>query len=101
LIDLYALYGLVFTDATRVIGFWLAFNAVQLAVAIVAFRLDHEPLRPLWALPLQQFVYRQLMYLVIIESTISALIGARAAWKHIPRTGDVEVPHTTVTEPAG
>jgi cellulose synthase/poly-beta-1,6-N-acetylglucosamine synthase-like glycosyltransferase/peptidoglycan/xylan/chitin deacetylase (PgdA/CDA1 family) len=101
LIDLYALYGLVFTDAPRVIGFWLAFNAVQLAVAIVAFRLDHEPLRPLWALPLQQLLYRQLMYLVIIESTISALIGARAAWKHIPRTGDVEVPRTPATEPAG
>jgi cellulose synthase/poly-beta-1,6-N-acetylglucosamine synthase-like glycosyltransferase/peptidoglycan/xylan/chitin deacetylase (PgdA/CDA1 family) len=100
LIDLYALYGLVFTDATRVIGFWLAFNAAQLIVAIVAFRLDHQPLRPLWALPLQQLVYRQLMYLVIIESTISALIGARAAWKHIPRTGDVELPHTTATEPA-
>jgi cellulose synthase/poly-beta-1,6-N-acetylglucosamine synthase-like glycosyltransferase/peptidoglycan/xylan/chitin deacetylase (PgdA/CDA1 family) len=100
LIDLYALYGLVFTDAVRVIGFWLAFNATQLVVAVVAFRLDREPLGPLWALPLQQLVYRQLMYLVIIESTISALVGTRAAWKHIPRTGDVEVPRTPATEPA-
>jgi hypothetical protein len=40
--------------------------------------MDKEPLRPLWALPLQQFVYRQLMYVVIIESTISALVGSRA-----------------------
>jgi len=101
LIDLYALYGLVFTDPVRVIGFWLAFNAAQLVVAVVAFRLDREPLGPIWALPLQQLVYRQLMYLVIIESTISALVGARAAWKHIPRTGDVEVPRTTATEPTG
>jgi cellulose synthase/poly-beta-1,6-N-acetylglucosamine synthase-like glycosyltransferase len=101
LIDLYALYGLVFTDPMRVIGFWLAFNAAQLVVAVVAFRLDREPLGPLWALPLQQLVYRQLMYLVIIESTISALVGARAAWKHIPRTGDVEVPRSAATEPAG
>jgi cellulose synthase/poly-beta-1,6-N-acetylglucosamine synthase-like glycosyltransferase/peptidoglycan/xylan/chitin deacetylase (PgdA/CDA1 family) len=100
LIDLYALYGLVFTDAVRVIGFWLAFNATQLVVAVVAFRLDREPLGPLWALPLQQLVYRQLMYLVIIESTISALVGTRAAWKHIPRTGDVEVPRTPATEQA-
>jgi hypothetical protein len=38
---------------------------------------------------------------VIIESTISALVGARAAWKHISRTGDVEVPRTPATEPAG
>jgi hypothetical protein len=28
---------------------------------------------------------------VIIESTIGALIGVRAHWQHIPRTGDVEV----------
>ena len=48
-------------------------------------------MRPLWALPLQQFVYRQLMYVVIIESTVSALVGIRAHWKTIPRTGDVEV----------
>lgn len=61
-------------------------------IVIAAFKLDGESLRPLWALPLQQFLYRQLMYLVIIEATISALIGARASWKHIPRTGDVEVP---------
>jgi hypothetical protein len=35
------------------------------------------------------------MYLVIIESTISALVGARATWKTIPRTGDVELPPST------
>ena len=92
LIDLFAFYGLVFTDAGRVVVAWVAFNAVQLALAAFAFRLDGESLRPLWALPLQQFVYRQLMYVVIIESTISALIGIRAHWQTIPRTGDVEVP---------
>ena len=59
--------------------------------ASTAFRLDREPLRPLWALPLQQFVYRQLMYLVIIESSVSALQGVRSAWRHLPRTGEVVV----------
>jgi cellulose synthase/poly-beta-1,6-N-acetylglucosamine synthase-like glycosyltransferase len=92
LIDLYAIYGLIFTNPVPVIAFWLAFNAGQLVIAIAAFKLDRESMRPLWALPLQQFLYRQLMYLVIIEATISALIGARASWKHIPRTGDVEIP---------
>ena len=91
LIDVFAFYGLVFGDPLHVIVAWSAFNAVQVALAAYAFRLDHEPLRPLWALPLQQFVYRQLMYVVIIESTVSALVGIRAHWKTIPRTGDVEV----------
>jgi hypothetical protein len=35
------------------------------------------------------------MYLVIIESTISALVGARTTWRTIPRTGDVEIPPTS------
>jgi cellulose synthase/poly-beta-1,6-N-acetylglucosamine synthase-like glycosyltransferase len=92
LIDLFAMYAIIFTDPRPVLGFWLAFNLVQVVVAAIAFRLDREPLGPLWALPLQQFVYRQVMYLVVIESVVSALVGARAAWKHIPRTGDVEIP---------
>jgi hypothetical protein len=91
LIDVFALYGLVFGDPLHVIAAWSAFNALQVALAAYAFRLDREPLDPLWALPLQQFVYRQLMYVVIIESTISALVGMRAHWQTIPRTGDVEV----------
>ena len=94
LIDLFALYGLVFTNPLPVIGYWLAFNAVQVALAAFAFRIDGESLRPLWALPLQQFVYRQLMYLVIIESTVSAIVGTRAHWGSLERTGDVEITST-------
>jgi cellulose synthase/poly-beta-1,6-N-acetylglucosamine synthase-like glycosyltransferase/peptidoglycan/xylan/chitin deacetylase (PgdA/CDA1 family) len=91
LIDLFALYGLVFTGATRTLVVWLIFNVVQMLIAVFGFRLDRESLKPLWALPLQQFVYRQLMYLVIIESTVSALQGVRSGWKHLPRTGEVVV----------
>jgi cellulose synthase/poly-beta-1,6-N-acetylglucosamine synthase-like glycosyltransferase len=91
LIDVFALYGLLFTNPMPVLAFWLGFNALQLLLAGVAFRMDRESFRPLWALPLQQFVYRQLMYVVIIESTISALVGARARWRHLTRTGEVDV----------
>jgi cellulose synthase/poly-beta-1,6-N-acetylglucosamine synthase-like glycosyltransferase/peptidoglycan/xylan/chitin deacetylase (PgdA/CDA1 family) len=94
LIDLFALYGLLFTNPLPVIGYWLAFNAIQVGLGVFAFRIDREPLGPLWALPLQQFVYRQLMYLVIIESTISALVGTRAHWERLERTGDVEIQST-------
>jgi cellulose synthase/poly-beta-1,6-N-acetylglucosamine synthase-like glycosyltransferase len=91
LIDLFSIYGLVFTGAVRTLAVWGVFNLVQLMVAVYAFKLDREPMRPLWALPLQQFVYRQLMYLVIIESTVSALQGVRSGWRHLPRTGDAVV----------
>ncbi|MDX6698769.1 MAG: hypothetical protein QOE65_2166 [Solirubrobacteraceae bacterium] len=91
LIDLFAVYGVLFTDPVRVIGAWFAFNVLQLGVALYGFRLDGESPRPLWALPLQQFVYRQLMYLVVIESSVSAVKGLRAGWKHLPRTGDAMI----------
>jgi cellulose synthase/poly-beta-1,6-N-acetylglucosamine synthase-like glycosyltransferase/peptidoglycan/xylan/chitin deacetylase (PgdA/CDA1 family) len=100
LIDLYALYGVVFTDAGRVLLAWVAFNAVQLLIAVYGFRLDKESIKPLWALPLQQFVYRQLMYLVIIESTVSALQGVRSGWKHLPRTGDAVIATAKAKTPA-
>jgi cellulose synthase/poly-beta-1,6-N-acetylglucosamine synthase-like glycosyltransferase len=92
LIDLFALYGVVFLDPVPVLAYWLGFNALSLGLAVYAFRLDRESLRPLWALPLQQIVYRQLMYLVVIESVISASRGTRLRWQNIERTGDVEVP---------
>jgi len=91
LVDLFALYGILFLDPVPVLVYWGGFNALMLAQAVYAFRLDGESLRPLWALPLQQFVYRQLMYLVVIQSIASAFQGIRLRWAHVERSGDVEV----------
>jgi cellulose synthase/poly-beta-1,6-N-acetylglucosamine synthase-like glycosyltransferase len=91
-IDLFALYGVLFLDPAPVLAYWLGFNAIQLALGIYAFRLDGERLGPLWLLPLQQFLYRQLMYLVVIQSIASALLGTRLRWHKLPRTGDVATP---------
>ena len=82
---------MVFSDPVPVLAFWAAFNVVQLALGAYAFRLDGESLRPLWAMPLQQFVYRQLMYLVVIESVRTALRGSRLHWRPIERSGEIEV----------
>jgi cellulose synthase/poly-beta-1,6-N-acetylglucosamine synthase-like glycosyltransferase/peptidoglycan/xylan/chitin deacetylase (PgdA/CDA1 family) len=91
LIDVFAIYGLIFLDSVEILGFWLAFNALQLGLGWYAFRLDRERPWPLLAMPLQQFVYRQLMYLVVIESILSAIGGTRMHWRPIPRRGEVEV----------
>jgi cellulose synthase/poly-beta-1,6-N-acetylglucosamine synthase-like glycosyltransferase/peptidoglycan/xylan/chitin deacetylase (PgdA/CDA1 family) len=91
IVDLFALYGVVFLDPLPVVGYWLAFNGLQLAQGWYAFRLDRESPRPLWTIPLQQFVYRQLMYLVVIESIVSALRGTRLRWQRVERTGEIEI----------
>jgi cellulose synthase/poly-beta-1,6-N-acetylglucosamine synthase-like glycosyltransferase/peptidoglycan/xylan/chitin deacetylase (PgdA/CDA1 family) len=90
LIDLFAVSGLIFLDPIPVLAYWAAFNLLQLALAAYAFRMDGESLWPLWRMPLQQFVYRQLMYLVVIESVISAMLGIRVRWQHIERRGGVK-----------
>ena len=94
LIDAAALYGVVFLDPLPLLGYWVAFNILQLSLGVYAFRLDRESLRPLWALPLQQFVYRQLMYLVVAQATISAVRGVRLRWQHVERSGEIEVAPT-------
>jgi hypothetical protein len=74
---------------------WLAVLAIQLATALLAFRLDRERYRPLWTLPLQQFVYRQLMYLVLLQSAVTAVTGGRLRWHKLRRTGEAaaSAPH--------
>jgi cellulose synthase/poly-beta-1,6-N-acetylglucosamine synthase-like glycosyltransferase/peptidoglycan/xylan/chitin deacetylase (PgdA/CDA1 family) len=87
LIDILAIDGLIFFDPVMTAAGWLAMLVLQFLAAILAFRLDREKLRPLWALPLQQFVYRQLMYAIIIQSIVTALAGTRLRWQKLRRFG--------------
>jgi cellulose synthase/poly-beta-1,6-N-acetylglucosamine synthase-like glycosyltransferase len=87
LVDLFALYGLIFLDPAPVLAFWLGFTILQVGIAVYALRLDGESLRPVWVLPLQQFVYRQLMYLVVIQSMVTAAVGVALPWQRVERTG--------------
>ncbi|MEU6218293.1 bi-functional transferase/deacetylase, partial [Streptomyces sp. NPDC047022] len=90
--DIFAVYGLLFLDPVRITGLWLAFLLLQLLMGLYAFRLDGEPPGPLWSLPLQQFVYRQLMYLVVIQSVFTAISGSRLRWQRIERYGSLHAP---------
>ena len=86
-VDVFSIYGLVFLNPVKVTLFWLTFVLLQALAGGYALRLDGERLRPLCLLPLQQVVYRQLMYLVTIQSVITALIGTRQRWQAISRAG--------------
>ncbi|WP_370614917.1 bifunctional polysaccharide deacetylase/glycosyltransferase family 2 protein [Mumia sp. Pv 4-285] len=87
IVDVFAIYGLIFLDPLNVIGLWLAFLGLQLATSVYAFRLDGERLAPLWTLALQQVVYRQLMYLVVIQSVWTSVAGLRLRWQRMERYG--------------
>ncbi|RAG81171.1 bi-functional transferase/deacetylase [Streptacidiphilus pinicola] len=91
-VDIFALYGLVFLNPLHVIGLWLGFMLLQFLMGLYAFRLDGERAGPLWSLPLQQFVYRQLMYLVVIQSAVTAVAGVRLRWQRMERYGSLQAP---------
>ncbi|MFF5144204.1 bifunctional polysaccharide deacetylase/glycosyltransferase family 2 protein [Streptomyces sp. NPDC013157] len=88
-VDVFAVYGLIFLDPLRITALWLAFLLLQLLMGLYAFRLDGERPGPLWSLPLQQFVYRQLMYLVVIQSVFTAISGSRLRWQRMERYGSL------------
>ncbi|MEV0221391.1 bifunctional polysaccharide deacetylase/glycosyltransferase family 2 protein [Streptomyces sp. NPDC050704] len=87
IIDIFALYGLLFSDSRLSAWVWLSFLLVQLVCAGYALRLDGERVRALWSMPFQLFVYRQLMYLVVIQSVVAALLGNRLKWHRMQRSG--------------
>ncbi|MEU4348793.1 bifunctional polysaccharide deacetylase/glycosyltransferase family 2 protein [Streptomyces sp. NPDC023838] len=92
LIDVFLLYGLLFGPTEKTVLAWLGVLAIQLVCAAYAFRLDRERLTHLISLPLQQILYRQLMYVVLLQSWITALTGGRLRWQKLRRTGVVEAP---------
>jgi cellulose synthase/poly-beta-1,6-N-acetylglucosamine synthase-like glycosyltransferase/peptidoglycan/xylan/chitin deacetylase (PgdA/CDA1 family) len=91
-VDVFAIYGLIFLNPLRVCLVWGGFLALQFGMGVYAFRLDGEKAGPLWSLPLQQFVYRQLMYLVVIQSVFTALAGSVLRWQRMERYGSLGVP---------
>ncbi|MFC4497166.1 bifunctional polysaccharide deacetylase/glycosyltransferase family 2 protein [Streptomyces ovatisporus] len=89
-VDVFFLYGLFFRHPLEALGVWLGFLLMQMVTAAYALRLDREPMRELWALPLQLFVYRQLLYFVIIQSVVTALLGNRLKWQRMRRSGTAD-----------
>jgi GT2 family glycosyltransferase len=81
------------TDVLRMGVYWLGFTAIDLLCGFVAYRLDVREKRfPAFLLLAQRFVYRQLMYSVVIRAVGSALAGMGIGWGKLERTGSVSAP---------
>src|SRR5206468_2244833 len=68
-------------NSLYLIGFMYAFFfVIELIGSFIAFRLDREDNRVLVWLFWQRFLYRQLMYAVLLKSLKTAVSGMRAGW---------------------
>ena len=73
------------------LGYFSAFSALEFAGAIIALRMDKGDMRLLPWLLLQRFVYRQLMYYVILKSIVAAIRGSAIGWNKLERTGTAQI----------
>ena len=78
------------TDVLAMGLYWLIFTAIDVICGGIAYRLDErEPRYPALLLVAQRFIYRQIMYWVVIRAISAALGGWWVGWGKLERTGAV------------
>jgi cellulose synthase/poly-beta-1,6-N-acetylglucosamine synthase-like glycosyltransferase/peptidoglycan/xylan/chitin deacetylase (PgdA/CDA1 family) len=91
LADLLMLAGLFTGNAERIGFYYLIFQLVDLAGAIVAFSFERENIAKLWMLIPQRFTYRWLMYYILFKALSKAMKGELQGWGVLKRTGNVKM----------
>ncbi len=80
------------SDVLRLAAYWAAFVSIDLFAGLIAYRLEPTRQRfPGFLMLAQRFVYRQLMYGVVIRSISAALRGKVVGWGKLERSGSVSV----------
>ncbi|MCU7495770.1 MAG: glycosyltransferase [Ignavibacteria bacterium] len=75
----------------QMLGYYALFLILDFVSAAVAFMFEKEKLKRLWLILPQRFLYRQLMYWVLIKSFIAAIKGTLVGWGILKRTGKVQL----------
>jgi hypothetical protein len=73
------------------------FFVIELIGSAVAFKLDREEPKILAWLFWQRFLYRQLMYAVLLKSIKTAISGIRTGWGKLERKGTAELSGNAAT----
>ncbi|WP_416465180.1 glycosyltransferase [Sphingomonas sp. VDB2] len=79
------------SDVLRMALYWIAFTAIDVACGAVAYRLEPREQRyPALLLVAQRFIYRQIMYSVVIRAVATAILGPWVGWGKLERSGRVQ-----------
>ncbi|MEP7166265.1 MAG: glycosyltransferase [Ferruginibacter sp.] len=85
-----AALGIIPASLDHILFYYLIFTLVDVAGAAIAFSFENEKYKKLlWLIP-QRFIYRQLMYYILIKSFNKALKGELQGWGVLKRTGNVK-----------
>jgi peptidoglycan-N-acetylglucosamine deacetylase len=79
------------TDIWRMLTYWVAFITIDALCGAIAYRLEPlEKTYPVWRLISQRFVYRQIMYYVVLKAIKSAIDGLLVGWNKLDRSGRMD-----------
>jgi cellulose synthase/poly-beta-1,6-N-acetylglucosamine synthase-like glycosyltransferase len=89
--ELMLIFGLMGGYFQQILIYYLLFLLLDIIAAGIALSFEKEKLTQLWILLLQRFLFRQIMYWVLLKSIIIALKGTLVGWGILKRTGDVSI----------
>jgi hypothetical protein len=79
------------SDVLRMAAYWVAFTVIDIVCGAVAYRLEPRERRyPALLLVAQRFIYRQIMYGVVIRAIGTAILGPWVGWGKLERSGRVQ-----------
>ncbi len=91
LADLVMIASIIAGNWEQLFIYYLVFLVVDFSASAVAFWFEQESMSRLWLLIPQRFIYRQLMYWVLIKSMLSAMRGTLVGWGVLKRTGTAKI----------
>jgi len=87
--DIYFMFGMFTTQASKLLAFYLIFLIVDCTSAVFAFNLENENKKPLRWLLVQRILYRLIMVHVVVKSIISVVVGTIVGWNKLKRKKSV------------
>jgi len=79
------------SDLMRMGFYWMIFVGVDVISGWLAYRMEPRVRRfPVFLLVAQRFVYRQIMYLVVLRAIANAMTGPWVGWGKLERSGRVD-----------
>ena len=81
------------SDVIRMLFYWIAFTGIDAICGWIAYKLEPREKRfPVFLLLAQRFVYRQIMYSVVVRAVAAAVRGPWVGWGKLERSGRVATP---------
>ena len=91
-VDILFIAGLFTHNAQEYLFFYLLYYFMDCLISFLAYHFDHQKftMKKVLYLFVQRFVYRQLLFWVLLKAYLRAIKGELAAWGTQKRTGNVK-----------